>query len=41
MFLVPPVSALMSYALFGETLTAIQLLGMALAALGVAVAARA
>ena len=41
MFLVPPVSALMSYALFGETLTAIQLLGMALAALGVAAAARA
>ncbi len=41
MFLVPPVSALMGYALFGETLTAIQLVGMALAALGVAVAARA
>ncbi len=41
MFLVPPVSALMGFALFGETLTAIQLVGMALAALGVAVAARA
>ncbi|NNM71997.1 DMT family transporter [Enterovirga aerilata] len=41
LFLVPPVSALMSYALFGETLTVIQLVGMALAAFGVALAARA
>ncbi len=41
MFLVPPVSALMGFVLFGETLNAIQLAGMALAALGVAVAARA
>jgi drug/metabolite transporter (DMT)-like permease len=41
MFLVPPVSALMGFALFGETLTAIQLVGMVLAALGVAIAARA
>ncbi|MGA0597616.1 DMT family transporter [Enterovirga sp. CN4-39] len=41
LFLVPPVSALMSYALFGETLSGIQLLGMLLAAFGVALAARA
>lgn len=41
MFLVPPVSALMSYGLFGETLSAVQLFGMGLAALGVALAARA
>ena len=40
LFLVPPVSALMGYAFFGETLTAIQIVGMALAALGVALAAR-
>jgi drug/metabolite transporter (DMT)-like permease len=41
LFLVPPVSALMGFVLFGETLTAIQLVGMALAAMGVAIAARA
>lgn len=40
MFLVPPVSALMGFGLFGETLTGLQLLGMAIAASGVAVAAR-
>lgn len=40
MFLVPPVSALMGYGLFGETLTLVQLFGMGLAAAGVAVAAR-
>lgn len=39
-YLVPPVSALMAFALFGETLTAIQMAGMALAAAGVAIAAR-
>ncbi|TVR06083.1 MAG: DMT family transporter [Salinarimonadaceae bacterium] len=39
LYLVPPVSALMAYALFGETLTIVQIGGMALAALGVAVAA--
>ena len=41
MFLVPPVSALMSFLLFGETLTGVQLVGMAVAAAGVGVAARA
>lgn len=40
MFLVPPVSALMSYGLFGETLNGVQLVGMGLAAIGVALAAR-
>ncbi|MBE7197684.1 MAG: DMT family transporter [Parafilimonas terrae] len=39
-FLVPPVSAAMGYALFGETLTLVQLAGMAVAAAGVAVASR-
>ncbi|GJD35253.1 DMT family transporter [Methylobacterium aerolatum] len=39
-FLVPPVSAAMGYVLFGETLTLLQLAGMAVAALGVAVANR-
>jgi drug/metabolite transporter (DMT)-like permease len=39
-FLVPPVSALMAYALFGEALAPIQLAGMALAAAGVAAASR-
>jgi drug/metabolite transporter (DMT)-like permease len=37
---VPPVAALMAFALFGETLSPIQLAGMGLAALGVAVASR-
>jgi drug/metabolite transporter (DMT)-like permease len=41
LFLVPPMTALMSYGLFGETLAAIQLVGMALAAVGVALASRA
>ncbi len=39
-FLVPPVSAAMAYALFGEALTPVQIGGMAVAALGVAVASR-
>lgn len=39
LYLVPPVSALMAWAMFGETLTPVQIGGMALAALGVAVAA--
>ncbi|WP_112661698.1 DMT family transporter [Microvirga flavescens] len=41
LYLVPPVSALMAYVLFGETLSLVQMLGMGLAALGVAVASRA
>jgi drug/metabolite transporter (DMT)-like permease len=41
LYLVPPVAALMAYALFGETLTAMQVAGMCIAALGVAVASRA
>ncbi len=40
LFLVPPVSAAMAYALFGETLTLVQLAGMAVAAAGVALASR-
>lgn len=40
LFLVPPVSALMSFALFGEALTAVQLTGMAVATAGVALATR-
>jgi drug/metabolite transporter (DMT)-like permease len=40
LYLVPPVAALMAFALFGETLSPIQLAGMALAAIGVAVASR-
>lgn len=39
-FLVPPVSALMAYALFGEVLVPLQILGMIIAALGVAIASR-
>lgn len=39
-FLVPPVTSLMSFALFGETLTPMQLAGMAVATLGVALATR-
>lgn len=39
-FLVPPVSAALGYLLFGETLTLVQIAGMAIAALGVAVANR-
>ncbi|GLS47365.1 peptide ABC transporter ATP-binding protein [Methylobacterium gnaphalii] len=41
LFLVPPVSALMAYALFGEALSPIQIAGMAVAAAGVALASRA
>jgi drug/metabolite transporter (DMT)-like permease len=40
LYLVPPVAALMAYGLFGETLTPVQVLGMGVAALGVAVASR-
>jgi len=40
LYLVPPVAALMAFALFGETLSPVQMIGMALAALGVAVASR-
>jgi drug/metabolite transporter (DMT)-like permease len=40
LYLVPPVAALMAFALFGETLSPIQMAGMACAALGVAVASR-
>ncbi|KST60985.1 peptide ABC transporter ATP-binding protein [Methylobacterium sp. GXS13] len=40
-FLVPPVAALLGYLLFGEVLTLAQGAGMAVAALGVAVASRA
>ena len=39
-FLVPPVSAGIAYALFGEALTGVQILGMAVAAAGVALASR-
>lgn len=41
LFLVPPVSSIMAYVLFGETLTGLQLVGMAVAVAGVALAARA
>ena len=37
-FLVPPVSAAIAYALFGETLTPVQIAGMAVAAAGVGLA---
>jgi drug/metabolite transporter (DMT)-like permease len=40
LYLVPPVAALMAFVLFGETLSPIQMAGMACAALGVAVASR-
>ncbi len=40
LFLVPPCSAVMAYALFGETLAPVQMLGMAVAATGVALASR-
>jgi drug/metabolite transporter (DMT)-like permease len=40
LYLVPPVSALMAYALFGETLSPVQIAGMVVAALGVALASR-
>jgi drug/metabolite transporter (DMT)-like permease len=41
LYLVPPVSAVMAYALFGETLSPIQIAGMGVAAAGVAIASRA
>lgn len=40
LYLVPGVSALMAYALFGETMTPIQIAGLALAAVGVAIASK-
>jgi drug/metabolite transporter (DMT)-like permease len=40
LYLVPPVSALMAFALFGETLTLLQVAGMVVAAVGVAIASR-
>ncbi len=40
LFLVPPVSATMAYLMFGEALTGLQVAGMAVAAIGVAVANR-
>ncbi|HEX8168767.1 MAG TPA: DMT family transporter [Beijerinckiaceae bacterium] len=40
LYLVPPVSALMAYFLFGEQLSPVQILGMLVAAAGVAVASR-
>lgn len=39
-YLVPPVSAAMSFGLFGETLAPVQLLGMMVAVVGVAIASR-
>lgn len=39
-FLVPPVAAAMAFPLFGEALTPIQIAGMAVAAIGVALASR-
>ena len=39
-YLVPPVVAVLAFALFGEQLSALQMLGMAVAATGVAVAGR-
>jgi drug/metabolite transporter (DMT)-like permease len=41
LYLVPPVAALMAFALFGETLSPLQGIGMAIAAAGVALANRA
>ena len=35
-YLVPPTTALMAYAMFGETLSVVAMAGMALAAIGVA-----
>jgi drug/metabolite transporter (DMT)-like permease len=40
LYLVPPVSALIAYFLFGETLSPVQIAGMAVAAMGVAIASR-
>jgi drug/metabolite transporter (DMT)-like permease len=40
LYLVPPVSALLAYPLFGETLSLVQIVGMGLAAVGVGTASR-
>ena len=40
MYLTPPVTAIMAWLVFGETLTTQALLGLALAALGVAIVVR-
>jgi drug/metabolite transporter (DMT)-like permease len=40
LYLVPPAAALMAFALLGETMTPIQIAGMALCAIGVLLAAR-
>ncbi|MFD2251208.1 drug/metabolite transporter (DMT)-like permease [Pseudochelatococcus lubricantis] len=40
LYLVPPVSALMAFFLFGETLETVQIAGMAISAVGVAIANR-
>ena len=40
LYLVPPVSALMAFGLFGEILAPVQIVGMGVAAVGVAVASR-
>jgi len=40
LYLVPPVAAVMAYWLFGEALTPVQIVGMALATVGVAIASR-
>lgn len=40
LYLVPPVSAVMAFFLFGETLVPVQMIGMAIAAVGVAIANR-
>ncbi len=40
LYLVPPASALMAYPLFGETLSPVQIAGMIVAAVGVAIASR-
>jgi drug/metabolite transporter (DMT)-like permease len=40
-YLVPPVAALIAFAMFGERLVAVQIVGMVLAAIGVAIASRA
>ncbi|CUA88964.1 Permease of the drug/metabolite transporter (DMT) superfamily [Chelatococcus sambhunathii] len=40
LYLVPPVSAVMAFLIFGESLAPLQMLGMAIAAVGVAIASR-
>ena len=39
-YLVPPVVAILAYLLFGETLNTLQIVGMAVAVAGVAIASR-